>query len=57
MSALGFASRYFPHDQARFPLATLILCALDRPAVQRTRLLALAHREAAERSLIGIPGF
>lgn len=43
------------HDQARYPLATLVLCACERSPAQRTRLLAAARRESDARAARGIP--
>lgn len=51
IAALALVQRYHAHDQARFPLATLIIVASERPASQRARLLALAAREATARGI------
>jgi hypothetical protein len=44
------------HDQARFPLATLLLVARERATPQRVRLISLARCVSDERALHkGIP--
>lgn len=47
---------YHEHDQARFPLATLLLVAREREANQRARLIALAREISDDRAkIVGIP--
>lgn len=41
--------KFIDFDQARFPLATLILHADSKPTPHRQKLLAMARREARER--------
>jgi hypothetical protein len=56
VSALAYARRYLAHDQSRFPLATLLIVACERPISARVRLLALAERESISRErAFGIP--